>query len=213
MWNRIISYRSILKGNVQLSSVLKKGSYDSLLNSMMVNKFRGKYIMDLDKIILSLINNKSVLRKVVINNGNFLFLTSRDNYYSTITKHSNFCGEHSMNWFPSGISNPRINSTYFFKDKYVDLTMTTKQLSIKNDAIFVDFVVLFDNDKFSTKYLLRELNGIYSAPVLSLFDVNSASTGNMYFMFGNTQLLSSVYFYSFFVALCIDRYKNVNTKI
>jgi ribosomal protein S2 len=76
-------------------------------------------------------------------------------------------------------------------------------------SCLIDFVVLFNNDKFFIKPLLSELVS-NKLPFVSVFDTNSLFCSGMYPLYGNDDSSKSVFFYSSFISICINVAKKKN---
>ena len=63
--------------------------------------------------------------------------------------------------------------------------------------------VLFDNEKFRSKKLIKETEHFRGVPLFSVIDTDSIEKGTIFPIIGNDDSVQSIYFYSLFVAYCI----------
>jgi ribosomal protein S2 len=71
-------------------------SKDHKLDSLILGERKKRYIFRLDKMLLSYFSNKQLINKISLSGGNFLFLTSRKEYYETIRLNADACSQGAM---------------------------------------------------------------------------------------------------------------------
>jgi len=71
-------------------------SVDHKLGALILGIRKDRYIFRLDKMLLNYFFNKVLINKIAFTNANFLFLTSRREYYSTIRANADVCSQTAL---------------------------------------------------------------------------------------------------------------------
>lgn len=146
--------------------------------------------------LLSYFSNKRLINKMASSGSNFLFLTSRREYYETIRSGADKCAQVALLWSPAVLGNFNKRGEAL-EEQYGE--KHPAHLGRQTPNVFV----LFDNEKFRSQRLLVETSRFPGVPLFSVIDTDSLVVRSMFPIFGNDDSCMSLYFYSIFVAHCI----------
>lgn len=193
MWTKIINYKIFADYGIQLGAKVSN-SKDHKLNFLMLGERKKRYIFRLDKMLLSYFSNKNLINKIAFFGGDFLFLTSRKEYYETIRLNADICSQAALLWRPAALSSiiTRIEALDELYESSPSDAFNYKRFSKPN--VFV----LFDNEKSRSKRLIGETDIFLGVPLFTVMDSDSIVRRSMFPIFGNDDSSMSIYFYSFF---------------
>lgn len=154
--------------------------------------------------LLNYFSNRRLINEMSFSGANFLFLTSRSEYYDTLRYSADKCEQAALSWRPSAIGNMNTRSE-ILEETYGEAAPYSACYSYLSPDVFV----LFDNEKFRSERLLSELNQFSGVPLFSVMDTDSITNRILFPITGNDDSSLSIYFYSFFVAHCIVSAKKV----
>jgi ribosomal protein S2 len=143
--------------------------------------------------LLNYFFNKNLIHKIAARGGNFLFLTLRKEYYDAIRENSDRCFQTALLWQPSLLGNLDTRSRIFEKSYDLDFE------SFKPTDVFV----LFDNQKFRSTRIMKEIDNFPGVPLISVLDTDSIMLDGVFPIVGNDDSSIAIYFYSLFVSYSI----------
>ena len=104
MWTKIINYQNFVRYAVHLGAKVED-SKDHRLGFLVLGERKNRFIFRLDRMLLSYFSNKSLINKIAASGASFLFITSRQEYYSVIRSSADKCSQMALLWRPSTLSN------------------------------------------------------------------------------------------------------------
>jgi ribosomal protein S2 len=139
---------------------------------------------------------------MAVGGANFLFITSRKEYYATLRTNADVSAQTALLWRQSAISNLNTRAEVLeelYAENFDDIGF--------NNYSKPNVFVLFDNEKFRSKKLIKETEHFRGVPLFSVVDTDSVEKGTIFPIIGNDDSVQSIYFYSLFVSYCIVREK------
>lgn len=167
-----------------------------MLNFSILGERKKRFIFRLDKMLLNYFFNRNLIQKIASKNGNFLFLTSRAEYYDTVRANADKCSQIALLWQPALLSKPDKRGEVF--EKQYGACEAFHPGAGKSNVF-----VLFDNEKYRSERVIGEMDQHMGIPLISVLDTDSILRRSMFPIVGNDDSSISIYFYSFFVAHAI----------
>lgn len=177
-----------------------RDSEEHKLRFFLLGQRQERYIFRLDRMLLfNYFSNKELIKKIAVGGANFLFLTSRKEYYSAVRRNADACSQTALLWRPSAIGNLNTRAEVLEELYGEDFSYDSGFDICSKPNVFV----LFDNEKFKSRKLIKETERFRGVPLFSVIDTDSIAKNTMFPIIGNDDSVLSIYFYSLFVAYCI----------